>query len=198
MLTEYSLAVSTAPTNRPVTVAQAKKQLEIADDVADHDAHISDLIDVAIECVENDSRRALVTQTLVQKMHHFPLYCEYIEIKRGPLASVTSISYVDANGDSQTWSSSNYIVDTARKPGAIWLAYSASFPTTRGHVNDVTITYVAGEAVTSVPAAAKQAILLLVTHAFEQREPIIIGSTSKEIELSYHSLISRLHYGSYP
>ena len=193
----YSLAVSTGPTLRPVEVSDAKKQLEIADSVNDHDAHLDSLIDLAIECVEYDSRRALVTQTLVQKENCFP-DGNYICIKKGPLASVTSIAYLDGDGNSQTWASSNYTVDTARKPGAIWLNYNATWPTTRGYVDDVTITYVAGVAVTAVPQVARQAILLLVTHSFENREPIIVGTTSKALELSYDSLISRLQYGSYP
>lgn len=193
----YSLTVSTAAASRPVTVAECKRDLRIADDVADHDSLISDLIDAAIVKVERDARRVLVTRTLQMNLDCFPEE-NYIEIVRGPLASVTSIAYTDGNGDSQTWSSSNYIVDTAREPGLIKLAYNATWPTTRGWYDDVTITYVAGQAVTAVPADAKAALRILVTHWFENPEAVLVGSASKELELNYRALVNGLHPGNYP
>ena len=189
----YSTTVSIAATTPVVTLAEVKQQLSIAASDVSHDGHLIRLVDLATECVEHDARRALFTQTLVQTMDSFP--CDsVIEIQRGPLVSVSSITYLDAAGTSQTWASSNYEVDTAR--GAVWLAYSATYPTIRYTQNAVTITYVAGQA--TVEQMAKHAVLLLVTNAFENREPIIIGVTSKNLEQSYNALIGRLHPGSYP
>jgi len=48
------------------------------------------------------------------------------------------------------------------------------------------------------PDEAKQAILLLVSHWFETREPEIIGSGASSVGLTYHALIHSLRPGYYP
>lgn len=62
-----------------------------------------------------------------------------------PLLSVTSITYVDANGATQTLSPSNYSVNLAE--GKIYLAYNQTWPTLRYGWNDrITVRFVAGMA----------------------------------------------------
>lgn len=192
-----TVTVSTAPASLPVFVSDAKKHLEIAESDKYHDNHICNLIEAAVECVENDSRISLVTQTLTQQLDAFPS-TDYIELRRGPATSITSIQYVDTGGSTQTFSSSKYTLDANRLNGVIFLVYNESWPGTRGDRNAVTITYVAGKAAVSVPMIAKQAVLLQVGNMFENREPILVGSISKELEMSYKSLIQRLQTGDYP
>jgi hypothetical protein len=48
-----------------------------------------------------------------------------------------------------------------------------------------------------VPDDAKQAMLLLASHWVENREAVLTGTISKEIELSYTALTDRLKWGNY-
>lgn len=175
-------------------ISDAKKQLEIAATDKSHDTHICQLVELAIENVQADANRAICTQTVVYKLDRFPCGTR-IDIPFGQMATVTSIQYIDTDGNTQTWPSSNYEVDTARKGGCVWLAYNVSWPAIRNIQNAVTVTYTAGNDAPQVPRVAWQAVMLQVAHAFENREPVLIGTISKEIELGYRSLINRFTLG---
>lgn len=190
--------VIAAPTEEPVTLAEAKKQVEVPSAVAAHDDHLISLIVAAREQLEKDTRRALITQTLELRLHEWPC-TEYVELPKPPLASVTSVTYIDTNGVSQTWDSANYVVDVGYEPGRLYQAYSVSRPSVRCGPGAIKIRYVAGYGdADSVPQRAKQAILLLVGHWFLRREAVIVGTISKEIEHAYGALVNGLAYGGYP
>ena len=98
---------------------------------------------------------------------------------RPPLQSVTSITYVDDAGDTQTLSSSLYQVDTKSQPGRIIPAYGESWPTVRSNtLNAVTVNFVAGygDDPEDVPAGLRHAVKFLCGHWFEQRETVVIGN----------------------
>ncbi len=48
------------------------------------------------------------------------------------------------------------------------------------------------------PEEAKQAILLLVSHWFESREPVVVGSVASPIDMTYRALIDAIRPGYYP
>lgn len=187
---DYSNEVSTGPAIEPVSVAEAKRNCDIDDSYRDVD--ISRWIVEARKQVEHDSRLSLVNQTWVKKLDSFPAE-SYITLRK-PLVSVTSLAYVDTGGSSQTWASSNYEVDTAR--GLLWLAYSISWPNIRDIQNAVTVTYVSGHgaATSTVPEAAKSAILLMVKHRFENAGPMEDFANTG----TYQGLIDQLRGGVYP
>lgn len=185
---DYSLSVVTAAAADPVSVAEAKVHLRV--DGADEDAHITSLVTAATKYCEAVMDRAFVTQTLRLSLPCWPASGE-IFVPRAPLVSVSSITYVDSGGTSRTWGASNYQVDTYHLPGRIVPAYGVSFPTLRTEtVNPVTIQYVAGYgAAAAVPQPIKQAILLLTGHWYENREGVLVGTISKEIELAVNALM---------
>lgn len=164
------LTLNTAPTSEPVAVEDLQAHSVIA--TGTDDDLISDMIATAREQIEDETGRALMTQTWVLKLDGFPDE-DVIYMPRPPLASVTSIAYVDTNGDSQTWSSAEYDVDISSKvrKGRITPAYGYSWPSTRDEMGSVTITYVAGYgAASAVPRQLKQALMLLVGAMYEHRE----------------------------
>ena len=97
---------------------------------------------------ETFTHRGFITQTWDDKRGGGFPRDGVIWVPKAPLISVTSVSYVDANGDTQTWSSSLYTVDAPAGPkarvGCIVPNYGQVFPTTRTVVNAVTIRFVAG------------------------------------------------------
>jgi len=118
-------------------------------------------ISAAREYGETFTHRAFVTQTWDDKRDGFPGSSDdAIELPKAPLISVTSVSYVDANGVTQAWSSTLYTVDAPAGPkarsGYLVPNYGQVFPTTRDVPNAVTIRFVAGYGVASaVPSLIK-------------------------------------------
>lgn len=180
-----ALELVTAPAVEPVTLAEAKSHLRLDPDGTDENALIADLIRAARENVENFTHRAIIAQTWDLKLDGFP--GGPICLPFPPLLSVTSITYLDGAGVSQTWASSNYIVDKPSGPfaqaGRIYPAYGVVYPTTRGQVNAVAVRFVAGyhaDAETSrnvCPAALKQGIKFLVANWYLNAEPTVLRGT---------------------
>lgn len=140
-----SLTLVTAPLVEPITVAELHTHLRV--DAADEDDLLASLIVAAREYGETFTHRAFLTQTWDDKRDGFP--CDdVIWLPKAPLISVTSVSYVDAAGVTQTWSSTLYTVDAPAGPkaraGCIVPNYGQAFPSTRDVVNAVTVRFVAG------------------------------------------------------
>lgn len=188
---------SAEPTFEPVTLAEAKKQCEVAEAIGFHDEHLADLIKAAREQVEHDAGIACATGTFTYKLSQWPCG-EYFEIPLRPVTSITSIVYVDNAGSSTTWTSTNYSLETSTVQPIVRLTYGNYFPTIRGDINGITVTLVAGYAAGSVPRMVKQAVLFLVNHWFVSRDTVSIGTISPSIEMTYDALIARLGRSTYP
>ena len=172
--------LSSAPAVEPVTQAEAKLFAKI-DTTAD-DALVTSLIVAARQRIESLTRRALITQTWVWQLDAFPfssvpvttdaLNMNPLRPPFPPLQSVTSITYVDTDGITQTWSSSDYTVDTTSEPGRIVPAFNESYPDTRDVIEAVTITYKAGygDASTAVPDALITAVKMLTAAFYDNRD----------------------------
>ena len=184
------LVRSVGPTVEPMETTEVKSHLR--ESSSDENSLIDDLISAAREFVEADTELSLMPQTWILYLDRFP--SDHIELRRPPITAVSSVAYVDEDGNSQTWASSNYTTDLVGFPGRVSRAYSTSWPLIRHQHNSVSVTFTAGYASASlVPALAKHAMLLLIGHWYENREAI--GQIlSKEIELSYTAITRRLKW----
>lgn len=202
----YGLTVDTEPSAEPVTVAEAKTHLRV--DGSDDDTYIGALVTAARQHVEHVTSRALVTQTLALTLDHFPGTAHgildlrmrpeelrgrghdwVIRLPRSPLQSVSSITYIDDAGASQTLAASKYDVDTSSLVPRITPAYSEVWPTTRPIPNAVTVTFVAGYgAAADVPAALKQAMLVLIGTMYEHRETVVAGAAPEKVPHTFDYL----------
>lgn len=181
-----ALTLTVAPAEEPVTLAEAKAHLRVTD--ADSDTLITTLIKTARLMAEGFTNRAFVTQTWQWRLDGF--FPWRISVPKGRLQSVSSIQYVDANGDTQTLASSDYSVDAKSDPGRIEPAYGKVWPTTRYQMNAVTITFVAGYgAASAVPEDIKHAMLLIIGELYERREEAIAGTIIGEVPLSSKRLL---------
>ena len=172
-----SLTISSGPAAEPISVSEARDHLRISE--TQEDPLITAYITAARLYVEAFTKRQLVTATWLLGLERFPL--REIVVPLPPLASVTSVTYVDENGAAQTWNSSLYQVDTKSEPGRIKPIESESFPSTQlGTYNAVTVTFVGGYGDESaVPERFKHAIKLMTANWFEFREPVIDGRVMK-------------------
>lgn len=168
MLYEFtSLRRTAEPATPAVSTSDAKAHLRVTH--SDEDTLIGNIVDAAVRHVEDACGRALFTQTWTLKLDEFPV--GDIILPRPPVASVTSITYVDGDGATQTLSSGDYLSDLSSEPAAISPAYGTEWPTTREQRAAVTVVYVSGHTTTAaIPKAIRQAILLLVGHFYENRE----------------------------
>lgn len=164
----------------PVTAAEAKKELEISG--SDHDTHLNSLITEARQSFEYDSNVVIATGSYTLTLDSWP--CDDIELPIRPVTSITSITYVDTAGVSQTLSASAYTLDNYRAMPRVVLTYGNSWPTQRGWTNDITVTFVAGYASAStVPQDIKTRVLLEVARRFSDRLDEL-GESLAQVNLS--------------
>lgn len=152
----------------PVTLAEARLQLKLtADDSTAEDSLITGWITTAREIAEHYTGRALASQTLEMALDCFPEEDGDILLDQPPVSSITSISYTDTAGVSQTFGASNYALSTYGDSRRVSLAYGSFWPTTQDVADAVRIRYVTGYSTT--PRVVKDAIRLMVTWLHEHR-----------------------------
>ena len=188
-----SLVQTGAPSVEPVTTTDQKNWMRV--DTSDEDTLIGNLAGAARAYFEMASRRQCITATWQYKLSAFPSGDLVLPIS--PLQSVTSITYVDIDGATQTWSSALYTVDTASDVGRVRPIYDEDYPSIRGYTDDIIVTFVAGygAAATDVPDGALTAIKLLASNWFENRES---NATIKlnEVPMALESLIWQFKDGT--
>lgn len=185
-----ALVLVTAPTEEPVSIAEAKAHLRVDGD--DDDSYIGALITTARSHVETITRRALMPQTWKLVLDDWP--DDVLELLLPPLVSVSSITYKDADGETQTFASSNYVVDADSVPGRLCLADDASWPSDDLYpMGAVQIQYLAGYTnANAVPQPIKNAILLLVGHYYENREAALVaqGANVQQLPMGVADLLA--------
>jgi uncharacterized phiE125 gp8 family phage protein len=183
-----SLKLVTGPKASPIDLDDVKDDLRI--DGTDDDSMLQLWVDAATDIVEKGTGRALITQTWELRLDHFP-FSGPIWIPTLPLQSVTSVKYIDPDGVEQTMSSSNYEVDFTDDYGKIVLAYGESWPSIRDKINAVTVRFVAGygDAAAKVHPGIRKLIGFLLTHWYENREPVVVGTIATEVPQTLKDLI---------
>ena len=179
----------TPPAAEPVTVEELK--LHCRKDTGEEDTLLQTYLYAAREWFEASTDRAFVTQTWRVTLPD--LAWSYYELPRPPLQSVTSVTYRDTAGVTQTVAASTYDVVTSSTPGRIQLDYGSSWPATDEHPEAVAITYVAGYgAPSAVPRLVRQGILMLAGYWYEQREAVVQGLALqiKEVPLGVQHIVA--------
>lgn len=178
---------TTDPTEEPVTLEEAKRHLRVDLDLTDDDLQIEMMIQAAREDAEAFLRGSIMPQGWTGYLDRFPTEDE-IALPFPPLAGVTSITYVDGDGVTQTLSADIYAVDLPGK--RVYLKYGQSWPSTRCQRNAVTIVFTAGHAdAASVPARIKQAMLLMIGEMYEHREESVVGTVVGRMSLTAERLL---------
>lgn len=188
--------VTTQPTFEPVTISELKAQ--IRQDLSNEDVLLTSYIVAARQFCERRIGLAIPAQTITLKMDSFPS-CDRIELPMSNLISVTSVSYVDANGVTQTPHPTGspqadyYGVDTYSTPGALFLKSGQAWPADLLLQRQaVTIVYRAGwAAVGDIPQSIKQAVALLAAHWDRNREPVGMGGVSAEVDFAVSALLDQ-------
>lgn len=171
----------------PVTLTEAKAQCRMADDNSE-DTFITSLIAPARAYVERVSTYGLVSGT---RIFTFTKWGDYLEIFLRPITSVTTVAYVDDEGDDQELE--GYLAPLGAYPFRIFPPANDEFPTILAG-STITVTLAAGALDTAAQEylTAKRAILILIAHWFEYREAALAGQVSSEVDFTIKALLDDL------
>ncbi len=205
-----AVKVITAPTVEPISLEQAKAHLRV--DTTDQDDLIEALITAAREKVEDETGRALITQTLEIALDYFvePPDLRWVtypyltpvkalRLPRPPLIALKQVSYYNGDGNiimlhdevGSPTVVSDLVVDTYSCPGRLVPASGGNWPAVQDRANAVTIRYTAGygDDGEDVPMTIRQAMLLLIGHYHDN--PSSVGDSMAEIPMGVDFLLQR-------
>lgn len=180
----------------PLTLPEAKAHLRV--DFADDDVYIEQLISTARWKLERQYRRAILSQTMVLGLDWFGMPSRYRDVfsplsywpvagpqyasssiieLRPPLVSITSVKYYDPSNVLQTFANTNYGFDATSEPGRLYPLPGKSWPATAAVPNAVQVTHISGASdPAQVPENIKQAMRMVLSNFYENREESVIGT----------------------
>lgn len=204
--------VTIAPAVYPVSTTEAKNQLRIALGDTTYDTEITRLITAASQWVERRYGISIITQTRTQLQDNFyekypifrnflgPYYSRYpVTLLYPPVQSVTSIKYYDTSQVLQTLDPATYTVTGLMAPtlGAQDIETPRIFPQSSWPVfkwipDTIQIKYISGfgDDSTFVPETIKTAVLMCLSHLFENRMEEITGERIAKFEMSIDRIMS--------
>lgn len=164
-----------------LSVAVAKAWVRVLHDLEDD--LIGSLRDAALDLVEQHTGKSLLLRSFEWRGRFGAIMPMGID----PVASITSVSYLDAEGVSQTLVAADYL-----KIGLYGQLEAKSrstvFPETLDGDAPVTIQFEAGYAADECPQSLLQAALMMVAHYYTNREAVTVGVEAAELPLGFCQL----------
>ena len=182
-----SLVMTSGPALEPITLAEAKALARI--DGAAEDALVQSLIITSRLHIEAALGLALVMQTWRLSLDAWPAG-DTLDLPLRPVYAVTAIRVFAADGQPAVVAPDRYRLDTdSAVPRLVRL--SGSWPAPGRARNGIEIDLTAGYGATAdtIPQPIRHALLLLVVHWYEHRDPIEIGSPSTRIPPAVSALL---------
>lgn len=199
----YSTAVTDATL---FPSSELKHQINLPSTATDDDTWIASAVSAARSLLERSvpGGLAIRLQTKQLVLNKFPS-SEYgeIELPFSPLVSSSSeitITYYDGNNSSTTLATSDYrLINPGNGYRAkLYPAIDKTWPVSKSRQDAVTIEFSCGSTNSSnVPPTIKHAMNMLVTHWYENRSALVVGTITKEIELGLETLLMANGYGFY-
>jgi uncharacterized phiE125 gp8 family phage protein len=178
----------TGPSVEPVTRDEVKTRFDI--DYDDHDDFLDSAIAAARRWIENRTGRVLIEQTWEYRLEDFEAE---LAIPMLPIMSITSVKYIDEDGDEQTVDGADYFfVDGGTSTQSILMPVD-DWPTDVYERPDaVRVRFVAGyepvdespvDPASNVPEDLKAAIFMYVGHLYENREAVLLSPVRQELQV---------------
>ncbi len=205
--------VKTAPAAYPVSLTEAKTQLRIVAADTTYDTEITRLITAATQWIERRYGISLITQTRVQYQDNFyekyPIYRNFlgpyysrfpVTLLNPPVQSITSLKYYDVNSVQQSLTETTDYVYTGKMAPTVGaqdieiprIYPVSSWPVFKWIPDTIQIEYKAGfgDDSTFVPEVIKTAILMVLSHFFENRMEEITGERIGVFEMTIDRVMS--------
>lgn len=182
-----ALVLTSGPTVEPVTLAEVKAFCRIDD--ATEDVLLSSLILTSRLHIEAALGLALNTQSWTMTLDRWPRQGPVILPMR-PVTAITALRLRDANGGATVWSSSEYELEGQAHPPRL-VSRSGNWPAVQRATAAIEIDFIAGYGpnATDVPQPICHALLLLVAHWYENRDPFQTPSLSTVIPQAVSELL---------
>ena len=151
---DYKVITAPTPDNRPVVDSVFKEACRVHH--TEHDSLLQNLQEAAVDLIETDTGRLLLSQTIEFKIPSFPSNGGAIICAKTPVTSITSILYTDDSGTSGTpLATSVYELDDYKEAHRIKLKYDQSWPSG----TEIIVKVVAGyAAIADIPPRLIEAI----------------------------------------
>ena len=172
----------TAPAAEPVSTAEAKLHARV--DHSTDDTLIDMLIAASRQEAEHITGRALINQTWEQVL---PAFADAMDLDLAPVASITSVKYLDSAGVEQTLANTVYDLIEEALPPRVVLKTGQSWPAAYAADDAVRIRFAAGYGAdgTFVPQPLRAWIMIRVASLYAQREAFAAGISIAEIPGRY-------------
>ena len=170
-----SYKVITQPASEVVATDVMKNNLKL-DGITADDSLVATLLIAARQRCEEYCNIKFIDTVIEQVWDEFPRGAKFqncLNLTIGNASAVESFKYYDEAGVIQTWSASNYILDTYSKSGRICTAANVDYPTIdTDRINAIVIRYTSGfgSSASTVPDAIKHAIMLQASYLYSNRE----------------------------
>lgn len=184
------------PSNPALTLAEAKRQLRIETSETAFDADIEALVKAATEWIFSTCHLTLITTEYRAVFERFPKSRKF-SLPAYPISQIISAEYWDADGVAR---GIFYQADLIQVPAAIYPEVGKEWPKAQAdRIDAIIIEVEAGYGATSafVPEMAKHLLRLLVAHWFKNREAVVTGTISKEVELAADNLMKQLRVNEF-
>lgn len=180
-------ALLSPPAIEPVTLAEAKAHLRV--DGSDEDALIESLIVTSRLHVEAALGLALIAQSWRVVLDCWP-FGDTVELPVRPLVEVTAIRVRDGNGTASEIDPLGYAVDAVSNVPRL-ISRSGWWPMPGARKGGIEIDFDVGFGATAedVPKPIRQALLMLIAHWYENREPAAAGSAAARIPATVSSVL---------
>ncbi len=184
---------TTPPANLPVSLTDAKLHLRVDHD--DEDLLIDGLIEAATDHL--DGWTGILGRCLEEQewRQDFDWFAQVIRLPLWPVNSISSITWRDIAGQIATVHSDDYALKSDALGAYVRFKDGFSYPNGLHQNAAISVTFNAGypqagdPLESTVPAAIKAAILLLVGHWYQNREAVS-DSAPTELPLAVNSLIA--------
>lgn len=129
-------------TSNPITDEKAIDHLRNHNDPDVQQSLMSEKLIAAIGFCEGYTGRSIRKMTLELALDQFP--AREIKLPGCPVQSIESVKYIDSDGDEQTLTSNQYLLDDYGDQHWLLPAFDVEWPSTRCQANAVKVRYVAG------------------------------------------------------
>lgn len=182
-----ALVLTSPAAVEPISVAEAKAHLRL-DGTAD-DVLISSLILTSRLHIEAALGLALITQGWRLVLDRWPKRAT-IPLPLRLVQSIQSVSVLAADGTPDVLSATDYFLDHADQPPRL-VPLAGHWPDPGRVAAGIEIAFTAGfgDTAQDVPEPIRHALLLLVTHWYEHRDPIEIGAPETAIPRAVSELL---------
>ena len=141
---------------------------------------------------------------LTQYKMTLDLFPAHIELPKSPLSTVSgydsiTLTYTTDTEATVTLSTSEYRVDSHAVPAVLRPLYGDSWPSHLADYNSIEVTFWAGYGSTSaaVPQRIRNAMLMLITHLYENRSSVQVGTVATVVPDSMRMLLDSAKFGGY-